>query len=611
MASCQTARWVSTAPYVVLTVTQTESTDTAVTLSWTLQYKSDYAANTNGAGRAYTVKIGGSVVKEGTYNIDGITGTKTIASGTKTINKTTAAQSIAFSVSFNFSLTWSGTYGGTKSASSSISIGAKTSYTVTYNANGGSGAPATQTKWHGTNLTLSSTKPTKTGYAFQGWALSKADADAGTWYYQPGSTCGQNNNLTLYAVWEANTYKVTYNANGGSGAPAAQTKTYGKALTLSSTKPTRTNYTFKGWGTSASATKVTYAAGASYTANAAITLYAVWELAYEKPRITLGTIGRCTSDGTASDTGPYAKVNFDWACDKTVSSIKIEWKLASTTTWTNSKSVSATGTSGTVGIVIGDGALSVEKTYAIRITVSDSGGSFSRTAPINGIKFAFDALPNNEGVAFGKPAENKQYADFAYKVRLRDNMLLQADKAIYSRNAEDTESLALLYLTGTGNTSLGYGGYTKKIGNTNIYGQNITLNVDDGVFIKGKRLSGNKVLWSGALYMSEGQTATLSEAVSLQANGIILVFSEYTDGAAVNANFNMQFIPRYFVSAFESKGVNVVISSATMNAIANKYVYISDTSITGYATNNTAATEVSSGVVRTSKNFVLRAVIGV
>ena len=40
---------------------------------------------------------------------------------------------------------------------------------------------------------------------------------------------------------------MSYDANGGTGAPAAQTKTHGTALTLSSTKPTRTGYTFLGW----------------------------------------------------------------------------------------------------------------------------------------------------------------------------------------------------------------------------------------------------------------------------------------------------------------------------------------------------------------------------
>ena len=44
----------------------------------------------------------------------------------------------------------------------------------------------------------------------------------------------------------AHTYTISYNANGGSGAPSAQTKTHGKNLTLSSTKPTSPGHTFKG-----------------------------------------------------------------------------------------------------------------------------------------------------------------------------------------------------------------------------------------------------------------------------------------------------------------------------------------------------------------------------
>ena len=42
-------------------------------------------------------------------------------------------------------------------------------------------------------------------------------------------------------------YTVSFNANGGLGAPSAQTKTHGMALTLSSTKPTRSGYSFTGW----------------------------------------------------------------------------------------------------------------------------------------------------------------------------------------------------------------------------------------------------------------------------------------------------------------------------------------------------------------------------
>ena len=72
-----------------------------------------------------------------------------------------------------------------------------------------------------------------------------------------------------------NAYVVEYDANNGSGAPSAQSKTHGTALALSSTVPTRDGYTFDGWATSADGA-VVYAAGASYTNNADVVLYAHW-----------------------------------------------------------------------------------------------------------------------------------------------------------------------------------------------------------------------------------------------------------------------------------------------------------------------------------------------
>ncbi|MBR3966144.1 MAG: peptidoglycan DD-metalloendopeptidase family protein [Clostridia bacterium] len=82
---------------------------------------------------------------------------------------------------------------------------------------------------------------------------------------------------TCIITIKARTYTVTYNANGGTGAPAAQTKTNGVNLMLSIAKPTRSGYTFKGWATSASG-GVAYGRGAVYKTDASVTLYAVWEL---------------------------------------------------------------------------------------------------------------------------------------------------------------------------------------------------------------------------------------------------------------------------------------------------------------------------------------------
>ena len=150
-------------------------------------------------------------------------------------------------------------------------------YTLTYNANGGSGAPSKQTKSYGYDITLSSTIPTKSGYEFLGWSTSNT---ATTATYTAGSKFSSNEDTTLYAVWRK-LYTITYNANGGSGAPSPQSKKYGQDITLSTTIPIRTNYDFLGWSTSSTATTATYTAGAKFSNNADTTLYAVWRRIYK------------------------------------------------------------------------------------------------------------------------------------------------------------------------------------------------------------------------------------------------------------------------------------------------------------------------------------------
>jgi uncharacterized repeat protein (TIGR02543 family) len=408
MASCQTSQWVNTAPYVKLTVTEKSSTGNSVTLQWTLQYIASSAANT-AVNKSYSVSLAGSVIKSGTFNIDGKTGTHIIASGTKTINKTHSAQSIAFGCSFAFNLTWSDVYKGTLSASGSLSVAAKTQYTVSYDANGGSGAPSAQTKWFGEALTLQTGSPTRTGYTFQGWATSKSGSAA----YSPGEKYTGNAALLLYAVWKANTYSVTYNANGGTGAPTSQAKTHGQALTLSSVKPTRVNYASQGWATSATSTTVAYKPGASYTANAALSLYAVWVLAYTKPRVTDISVMRVDSSGAANDSGANVAVRFSYDCDFGNPAVTVLCKKSSVSGWDDVipfySSPGDLAQTQTVEFVWQN--LSSEFSYTFRIYVND-GGSEDGTVVIRTLSaatFPIDFKPPTEtskvGVSIGKPAE--------------------------------------------------------------------------------------------------------------------------------------------------------------------------------------------------------------
>lgn len=401
------------------TVTRTSATKYTVKInaSWETYYSgalTNYGMTASSGGgsvnlNTFGVKASkGSGSFTGTYSISGNgSATKTITVTFKNYNNDNG-KSATKAVSFN------------------VTVPAWTSYKITYNANGGSGAPGAQTKWKDQTLTLSSTKPIRSGYSFLGWSTSSSATSA---TYAAGASYKANAAATLYAVWKANTYTVTYNANGGSGTPGAQTKTHGVALTLSSVKPTRANYTFKGWATSTSTTTVTYASGATYTTNAAITLYAVWELSYVKPVIKSFTVNRCNSGGTTSDEGTYALVKFTWTCSLTVKSIIVEWKASTESTWTSS-TISASGTTDTTSVVIGEGNLSTDSAYSIRLTVTDANDSSTATRNLPGMVIPIDVLAGGKGVSVGKPAELEEVFDVGWDGRFRKHICI-GDKTGY------------------------------------------------------------------------------------------------------------------------------------------------------------------------------------
>ena len=180
------------------------------------------------------------------------------------IARGTSSKSVTISLSYTYE---NHTYTG----STTVTVPALPTYTIKYAANGGSGTTTSQRKTYGTALTLHSAL-TRTGYDFSKWK-----ATDGT-LYSAGGSYTKNEATTLTAQWTAKTYEVKYNANNGDGAPPTQTKTYGKTLTLSSTKPTRTGYTFSKWNTKSDGTGTSYSPGGSYTANAGTTLYAQWTI---------------------------------------------------------------------------------------------------------------------------------------------------------------------------------------------------------------------------------------------------------------------------------------------------------------------------------------------
>ena len=144
-------------------------------------------------------------------------------------------------------------------------------YTVTFNANGGTGTMKPQVFSYGVAQKLTQNAFAHENYTFVGWATSANGAKV----YKDSEQIKITSNTTLYAVWELNKYTVTFNSNGGSGTMYRQVFTHDERQKLTKNTFTRKNYTFIGWSTSPDGKKV-YKDEAWFKTTSDITLYAVW-----------------------------------------------------------------------------------------------------------------------------------------------------------------------------------------------------------------------------------------------------------------------------------------------------------------------------------------------
>ena len=138
------------------------------------------------------------------------------------------------------------------------------SYKVSFDSNGGSSVAA-----QSVNYNTSATKPadpSMTGYTFAGWFTDK---ECTTAYDFSSKVTGD---ITLYAKWNINSYKVSFDSNGGSSV-AAQSVNYNTSATKPA-DPSMTDYTFAGWFTDKDCTTA-YDFSSKVTGD--ITLYAKWD----------------------------------------------------------------------------------------------------------------------------------------------------------------------------------------------------------------------------------------------------------------------------------------------------------------------------------------------
>lgn len=308
---------------------------------------------------------------------------------------------------------------------------------------------------------------------------------------------------TTISVAAKPSYTISYNANGGSGAPGSQTKWYGETLTLTTSKPVKEGYIFKGWATSvanASAGTVNYASGASYTGNSAITLYAVWELAYTKPSITGVLVERCDANGNDDDEGGYAKVNFNWSVFQ---SSLARYYGGNTYPYANNTIDSASVTVGTetesftastaLPIIVGSGNFSTDAQYDVGITITDSQTiATAHTTTVVGVLstalYPIDVNADATAIGLLRPAPDNDTGLFVGgKVDVAGNINVTGDlnvdgtttlsnaRYIYGRNAADDNSLLLLGINGSNQILVGYGGRNNSVGATYLDGNVVNI----------------------------------------------------------------------------------------------------------------------------------------
>lgn len=223
-----------------------------------------------------------------------------------------------------------------------------------------------------------------------------------------GFAAGTSRSDVRISVPPLPSHTVSYNANGGSGAPGSATKWWGEDFYISNQKPTRANHVFQYWATASNGSGTRYNPGQRYHPDANVTLYAVWKLSTKPPTIQSFTAQRVNEAGDMDESGTRVKLYVTWKCDtsgdsaNTVQSVTIAVQDGGT--WKETP-VTASGATGTGMVILTD--LSADSSWRFRATVRDKYGTASAYTTVGPQRFLLDVSADGRGIGIGvgAPAE--------------------------------------------------------------------------------------------------------------------------------------------------------------------------------------------------------------
>ena len=423
--------------------------------------------------------------------------------------------------------------------------------------------------------------------------------------------------------------KATITASGAYGSTI---KSYSSTLLGKSyTGASWTSDTITLSGTVSIVTTVTDSRGrtASKTTNLTV-------LSYSPPQITSFHVARYTSGGVANPDGTYAWVKLAYSVtslnSKNTAKALVQYKKSTDTTW--STLYTRTELSLDTTLKPTTPTFSTDYQWDFKVTLTDAFNSATPatyTTYIPSGAVIFDIKADGKGIAFFKTS-TKDGVDIdgalpGSAILLTTNADLN-DLTIPGFYAIPTATISATIknkpYTDTAQASI----RVEQTGNGMVKQIMQKATKTDGViFERGYDAYGwgawsivyagaGKVLWSGTTPLSDANTITLSEAISAQKNGIVVVFGLYnaSTGEGLNYGFSSHFIPKLLVSAVVPSvnsvlGVPVTMAESKFATNATKFLRITDTTINGNADNT--ATGTANGITYNNNRFALRYVIGV
>lgn len=358
-------------------------------------------------------------------------------------------------------------------------------------------------------------------------------------------------------------------------------------------------------------------------------------LDYSAPVINALQVYRVDAAGAAADDGIYIAVRYKYGVtslnSKNTASMVIEYKRSTETEWEELLTGSALSADTTA--LPTSPTFSTDYQYDVRLSLSDYfGKAVPYIAVLQSGAVILDIGADGDCLGIGETAQFPGHVGIAWALKTkhgeipRDALTIPAGANlddyltpgyyVFSSAASSTIT-GLPFSAGSGSVEIIREGDYNQVRQVVTRCSDVDREIWERLYYSNTwhewrpvyKGGTGRVLWSGGMYMTAGHTATLDEPVSKQPTGIILVFSEFVDGAASDSTFHHRVIHKEWVALHPGKAECIQLSTSNLAFFATKYLYIHDDKIVGHANNNLTGTG-TCGITYTNNRFVLRYVIG-